>query len=97
MQLITITFLITPCLQDPTQGGLYGNKRWLEALNLGFRKSMNITIYVEKKETGDQMRSFQAADLRLCFRLYKVQIKARRVPREKRGWTRTSLKKIRIV
>ena len=52
-----------------------------------------------EKETADQLRSYRAADLRLCFRICKKQpfyhtgqIKARRVPREKRSWTRTSLK-----
>ena len=35
---------------DRTQSGLYGNKRWLEAWNLEFRKSMDTTIYVAKKK-----------------------------------------------
>ena len=48
-----------------------------------------------EKETVDQLRSYRAADLRLCFLIckkqlfyYTAQIKARRVLRE----TRTSLK-----
>ena len=32
----------------PTQTGLYSNRRWLEAGNLGFRKKRNCTIRVAK-------------------------------------------------
>ena len=32
----------------PTQTGLYSHRRWLEALNFGFRKKRDCTIYTAK-------------------------------------------------
>ena len=37
--------------QVPTQTGLCSQRRWLEALNFGFRKKRNCTNYVAKTKT----------------------------------------------
>ena len=44
----------------PTQTGLRSHRRWLEALNYGFRKYRDCTVY--------------AADLRLCFCIWKGKV-----------------------
>ena len=36
---------------DSTQTGLYSHRRWLEALNFGFRQKMDCTICVTKTKT----------------------------------------------
>ena len=48
----------------PTQTGLYGHRRWLEAGNLE-------ELYYPSSENkgADQLRSYCKVDLRLCFRL----------------------------
>ena len=71
------------------------------ARGLKFRiKRVNGYYYLcSEKETVDQLHSYRAADLRLCFRIcekqlfyYTAQIKAIRVHREKRSRTRNSPK-----
>ena len=52
----------------PTQTELCGYRRWLEAWNFGFRKLRHCTIYVAKTKV---LRSYCAADLRLCLRICK--------------------------
>ena len=85
-----------------TRSNAKGNVRQQKmARGLKFRilKVNGYYFLCSEKEVGDQLRCYRTADLRLCFRICKkqlfynsAQIKAIRVPREKRSWTRTSLK-----
>ena len=61
----------------PTQTGLYCHRRWLEALNFGFRKEILYYPHSENKD-ADQLRGYREADLRLCFRICKKPVFSRR-------------------
>ena len=61
------------CLRDfrpgPTQIRLYNHRGWLEAWNFGFGKERDCTF-----QGAYQLRSYCAANLRLCFRIRKKQV-----------------------
>ena len=60
---------------DPTQTGLYNNRRWLEAWNFGFRKERDCSYNPFSENKGaDQLRGYSEADLRLCFCICKKPV-----------------------
>ena len=51
----------------PTQNGLYSHRRWLEAVNFGFRKPKKLYYPCSANKGADQLHSYCEADLRLYF------------------------------
>ena len=57
-----------------TQIGLFSQRRYIEALNVGCRNKSEVINLCSENKGADQLRGYHAADLRLCFHACKKQV-----------------------
>ena len=52
---------------SPTQSGLFSQRRYTEALNVGCRNKREFINLCSENKGVDQLRGYHTADLHLCF------------------------------
>ena len=67
-------FFVVSDKASPTQNGLFSQRRYIEALNVGCRKKREFINLCSENKGVDQLRGYHTAYLCLCFHACKKQV-----------------------